>query len=105
MTVEVGVREFRENLSDWLDRAEAGEEIIVTERGRPKARLSGAGVESLLDRLEREGKLTRPTRPRRPLPPPLPIEGSIMPFLEWAKGGPWPGPEPDPGPAAEHDEP
>jgi hypothetical protein len=19
-----------------------------------------------------------------------------MPFLEWAKGGPWPGPDPDP---------
>ena len=42
MRVEVGVRELRENLSDWLDRAAAGEEILVTERGKPKAMLSAA---------------------------------------------------------------
>ena len=37
VTVEVGVRELRENLAEWLDRAAAGEEILVTERGKPKA--------------------------------------------------------------------
>ena len=90
MAVEVGVRELRENLAMWLDRAAAGEEIVITERGRPKAIIRSAAVESVLDRLEREGRLRRATRPRGPLPPPIPIEGSIMPFLEWAKGGPWP---------------
>ena len=35
----VGVREFRAGLASWLDRARAGEQIIVTERGRPVARL------------------------------------------------------------------
>jgi len=95
MAVKVGVRELRENLATWLDRAAAGEEIVVTERGRPKARLSP--VETLLDRLEREGKITRPTGPRRPLPPPIQMEGSIMPYLEWARGGPWPGDDADPG--------
>ena len=96
MRVEVGVRELRENLSHWLDRAEAGEEIVITERGKPKARLGAA--ETVLDRLAREGRITRATGPRRPLPPPIKMEGSIMPYLEWARGGPWPGPEPDPGP-------
>jgi prevent-host-death family protein len=96
VVVHVGVRELRENLSKWLDRAASGEEIIVTERGRPKARLSGADVESVLDRLAREGHIARATKPRVPLPPPIQMEGSIMPFLEWARGGPWPGPEPDP---------
>ena len=93
--MEVGVRELRENLSEWLDRASAGEEIVVTERGKPKARLTAA--ETVLDRLAREGRVRPATGPRRPLPPPIEIEGSIMPYLEWARGGSWPGPEPDPG--------
>ena len=76
MPVKVGVRELRENLSEWLDRAEAGEEIIVTERGRPKARIASAVAEDLIDQLIREGRATAPTRPRRPLPPAIPVEGS-----------------------------
>lgn len=100
MAVEVGVREFRQNLATWLDRAAAGDEILITERGRPKARLTPA--ETILDRLEREGKITRPTGQRRPLPPPIQMEGSIMPYLEWARGGPWPGD--DPGGRAEASE-
>ena len=88
MAVEVGVRELRENLASWLDRAAAGEEIVITERGRPKARLSPA--ESVLGRLAREGKVIPASGPRRALPPPIPIEGSILPYLEWARGGPWP---------------
>lgn len=76
MTLEVGVRELRENLSEWLDRAAAGEEIVVTERGKPKARLSPATGEDILDQLVREGRATRAKRPRRPLPPPLPVKGN-----------------------------
>jgi len=95
--VEVGVRELRENLSNWLDRVARGEEVVVTERGKPKARLVPlTAAEDLIAQLVREGRATAPTRPRGPLPPPIPIKGSIMPFLEWAKGGPWPGPDPDP---------
>ena len=94
MAVEVGVRELRENLATWLDRAAAGEEILITERGRPKARLSPA--ETVLDLLEREGKITRPTGTRRPLPTPTQMKGSIMPYLEWARGGTWPDDDRDP---------
>ena len=71
MRVEVGVRELRENLSDWLDRAAAGEEILVTERGKPKAVITAA--ESAWDRMVREGRITPRTgtgprrRCRRPL--------------------------------------
>lgn len=38
--VEVGVRDLKNQLSRYLDRARAGEDVIVTERGRPVARLS-----------------------------------------------------------------
>ena len=77
MAVNVGVRELRENLSDWLERAAAGEEVIVTERGKPKARLAPLHTaEAIIDQLVREGRATRPTRARRRLPPPLPVQGS-----------------------------
>jgi prevent-host-death family protein len=76
MSVEVGVRELRANLSEWLDRAASGEDVIVTERGRPKVRLSAATGEHVLDQLAREGRLRRAKRPRGPLPPPIPVRGN-----------------------------
>jgi prevent-host-death family protein len=36
---DVGVRELKQRLSEYLDRAERGELVLVTERGRPKALL------------------------------------------------------------------
>lgn len=38
--VEVGVRDLKNQLSHYLSRVRQGEEVIVTERGRPIARLS-----------------------------------------------------------------
>lgn len=37
---DVGVRELKARLSEYLERAARGEVIRVTERGRPKAMLS-----------------------------------------------------------------
>jgi prevent-host-death family protein len=34
---DVGVRELKQHLSEYLDRAERGELVRVTDRGRPKA--------------------------------------------------------------------
>lgn len=36
---DVGVRELKQKLSEYLDRAERGELVLVTDRGRPKAML------------------------------------------------------------------
>jgi prevent-host-death family protein len=68
--VEVGVRELRDHLSSWLDRVEAGDEVIITDRGRPVARLTPTSGRARLDRLIDEGIVTPAKRPRRPLPPP-----------------------------------
>jgi prevent-host-death family protein len=75
--MEVGVKELRENLAEWLDRAAAGDEILITERGVPKALITAATGEIILDRLIREGRAT-PARRRDPvsLPPRIPVEGS-----------------------------
>jgi prevent-host-death family protein len=46
---EVGIRELKNGLSRYIDRVRAGEEVIVTDRGRPVARLSA--VDASDDRL------------------------------------------------------
>lgn len=42
----VGVRELKNQLSGYLERVKAGEEIIVTQHGTPIARLSAVGAET-----------------------------------------------------------
>jgi prevent-host-death family protein len=44
MAESVGVRELRQNLSRYLDRVKAGEDLVVTEHGREVARLVPAGA-------------------------------------------------------------
>lgn len=66
MTVYVGVRELRENLADWLGRVKDGEEIVVTERGKPVAQLTPLDASrSRLDELIRQGRVRPPLRPKR----------------------------------------
>ena len=46
---DVGIRELKQHLSEYLDRAERGEVLQVTDRGRPKALLGplpGARIEA-----------------------------------------------------------
>ncbi len=38
--VEVGIRDLKNSLSRYIERVRQGEEVIVTDRGRPVARLS-----------------------------------------------------------------
>ncbi len=45
--MEVSVRELKDHLSEYLRRAAAGEEIVVTSHARPIARLSGFVGEAL----------------------------------------------------------
>lgn len=80
MAVEVGVREFRSSLAEWIDRAAAGEVVVVTERGRPRVRLTAATGQDIIDRLVREGRATPPTRPRRHIP--LEGDGSSSPVTD-----------------------
>lgn len=49
--MEVGIRALRADLSRWLKRVEEGEEITVTDRGRPVAKITAANGRSKLDEL------------------------------------------------------
>lgn len=41
--MEVSVRELKRRLSEYLRRAQTGEEVVITLRGKPVARLAGLG--------------------------------------------------------------
>ena len=70
----VGIADLKARLSEFLARARAGDEVLVTDRGRPVARLvpiegSGPGQEPdpALSELERAGaiRLSRQAIPER----------------------------------------
>jgi len=57
---QVGVRELRQNLSVYLARIARGETLEVTDRGQPVAILAPLPRPiSVLERLERDGRLIR----------------------------------------------
>ena len=59
--MKAGVAELKAGLSRYLERVKAGQEILVTDRGRPVARLVPIAAElrrgSRRERLVREGLL------------------------------------------------
>ena len=75
--VIVGIRELRLNLSKYVARARTGAEVIVTDHGKPVARLTAIeDGEAKRARLIREGILTPARRPKSTvLPPPIPLIG------------------------------
>jgi prevent-host-death family protein len=56
---DVGVRELKQRLSEYLDRAERGELLRVTDRGRPKALLGPLPGRARVDEGIAEGWITR----------------------------------------------
>jgi len=78
--LSVGMREAKENLSRLVNEVKKGTEIILTERGKPVARLAPIDNESLslaarLIKLERAGLLEPANRTNLKMAPPLPLCG------------------------------
>jgi prevent-host-death family protein len=77
-SASVGVREAKAHLSRLIGEVERGSQVIITDRGRPVARLvpvqgTGLSLRERVDRLERWGWIEPPRTGRRSLPPPLPL--------------------------------
>jgi prevent-host-death family protein len=64
--MDVPVTELRAHLSDWLERVRGGEEVVVTDRGVPVARLLGMSATATLQRLAADGVIGRDVSARRP---------------------------------------
>lgn len=65
--MDVGVRELKQRLSEMLDRAERGEIVRVTDRGRPKAIIGPIPGRAAIERGIAEGWITPGSG--GPLPP------------------------------------
>lgn len=76
--MDVGIRELRTHLSRYVERVKRGEELTVTEHGRPVARLVPLDGERKIDRLIREGVVI-PARSRTGWLPEklIPVKGSV----------------------------
>jgi len=89
--VRVGVRELRNNLSRYLARVHAGDEIVVTDHGREIARVvpiaKGERKPNALDRLVAAGLVAPPVKTRRPLPSRgIPASEAVSPLVSEQRG-------------------
>ncbi len=76
MVVKVGIRDFRENLRSYLDRVREGDEVVITDRGQPIARVTEPETHEVLRaRLIREGTITPAKRAKQP------IDRDKLPYL------------------------
>lgn len=81
----IGVRELRQNASQYLHRVAAGESFTVTDRGMPVAQLVPMAG-SVLDTMMARGELLAPEHPNGALsgrlPPPLELDFSASDELQ-----------------------
>jgi prevent-host-death family protein len=61
-SVEVGIKALRADISRWIDTARR-HDVVITDRGRPVARLVPIGEHAALDRLIARGLVRMPSRP------------------------------------------
>jgi len=74
---QVGIRELRDHLSRYLERVQAGEEVVVTDRGRAVCRVLPMEGERTIDRLIREGTVTPAKKMKRPASRPIKSVGAV----------------------------
>lgn len=82
--MEVGVRELRSDLRRWLDEVKAGGEVVITERGRPVARIIAATGPSAIEELIDAGVIKKPSAPARPASAHerVPAKGSVSELVK-----------------------
>jgi prevent-host-death family protein len=64
--MDVTVTDLRAHLSAWLEHARGGEDVVITDRGVPVARLTGLAATATLDRLAADGVISQPAVAQRP---------------------------------------
>ncbi len=81
--MHVGMRELRDRLRHYVDSARGGEDVIITEHGRPVARLVAIHEQRPIDRLIAAGLATPPRKPKGELDwTPIADSGSVSDLIE-----------------------
>ena len=77
-SIEVGIRELKNKLSAYIDHVRDGEDVIVTDRGRPVARISPVDRETeRLSELVAAGLVHPPTSPGHQPAPRVKAKGTV----------------------------
>ena len=64
--MDVAISMLRAELSGWIEQVRAGQEVVITERGVPVARLLPIDAAPLIEQLSQQGVLGKPRRAGRP---------------------------------------
>lgn len=81
--MDVGIRELRADLSRLLKRVREGEEIVVTDRGKPVARIVPMDGRRKIDRLIAAGLVTPAPKPwNGPPPRPVKVVGTVSDLVD-----------------------
>ena len=67
LIMDVAVSELRARLSHWIETVRDGNDIVITDRGIPVARVVAIDSTPVIDRLMDEGIISRPVRSSRPV--------------------------------------
>ncbi|MEN8114336.1 MAG: type II toxin-antitoxin system prevent-host-death family antitoxin [Actinomycetota bacterium] len=83
--MRVGIAELRRDLKHCLEVAASGEEVVVTDRGKPVARITGIDSAAVIEELYRSGVVSRPQSTERFDPgkhPPIVPKGSVSELVK-----------------------
>jgi prevent-host-death family protein len=83
---DVGVRELKQRLSEYLDRAERGEILRVTDRGRPKALLGPLPGRARVEQGVSEGWIRAGSGGTLPRVPRVQSSGRVLDVLAEDRG-------------------
>lgn len=65
--MNVSIADLRAQLSRWIADARDGEDVVITDRGVPVARITGLDSTPILERLTSQGVIGRPRGSDRPV--------------------------------------
>jgi prevent-host-death family protein len=87
--MDVGIRELRNHLSRYVDQVQEGQEIVITDRGKPVARMVPVqGARAKLERLIADGLATpaKHDREHRAVPEPIRARGTLSDLVIEGRG-------------------
>lgn len=80
--MEIGIKELRDGLSRHLSDVRAGGTVTVTDHGRPIARIIPIDRPNRLEQLIAEGRVTKASRRKGPIPEPLATAGTVSDLID-----------------------
>lgn len=87
--MQLEITEFRSNMRRWLSEIESGGEIILTDRNRPMARITGIKVSPIMEQMKRAGLIRGPRNPNRVQATGrkrVPVRGSVSEIITELRG-------------------